>query len=263
MILILGGTSESKEITTALVREGYQVIVCAATPYGGSLLKEAGANEVIQQRLGTREIIDLIQTRGIQLLIDATHPFAELVTANAQSACRQTGIIYIRYERPGCIIPEHTLIHRVPGYTDAAKKAVELAGETVFTTTGTKTLSVFCHAAQSRGKRVVARILPDLDGLKLCLDLGISPVDIIAMQGPFSIALNKALLNDFRADVLVTKDSGAIGGTVAKIEAALSLSIPVVLIERPISVHGSVSSSVGTTEQLLTKILDLERNDYI
>lgn len=261
MILILGGTSESKEITVMLVREGYKIIACAATPYGGSLLKEAGAHEVIQQRLGERELTALIQARGIRFLIDATHPFAELVTVYAQRACQQTGIPYIRYERPSCTIPEHVLIHRVQGYTAAAKKAVELANKTVFVTTGTKTLSVFCHEAQSQGKRVVARILPDLEGLKLCLGLGIPPGDIIAMQGPFSIAMNKILLDEFKAGVLVTKDSGTIGGTAAKIEAALSLSIPVVLIVRPISVQDAANCSVDNTEQLLTKILYLERND--
>ncbi|WP_034630925.1 precorrin-6A reductase [Desulfotruncus alcoholivorax] len=257
MILILGGTSESREITVMLVREGYQVLACAATPYGGSLLKEAGANEVIQQRISERELIDLIQSRGIQILIDATHPFAELVTTIAQSACRRAGIPYLRYERPGCTIPEHALIHRVQGYAAAAQKSAELAGKTVFVTTGTKTLPIFYHEAQNQGKRVVARILPDLEGLKLCLGLGIPPGDIIAMQGPFSTALNKTLLNEFKADVLVTKDSGTAGGVAAKIEAALSLSVPVVLIERPISVHGSVDN----IEQLLSEILYLERND--
>jgi len=257
MILILGGTSESREITAALVAEGYQVIASATTPYGGLLLKEAGASEIIQKRLAEEELINLVRTRGILILIDATHPFAELVTVNARSACIRTGIPYIRYERPGCTIPEHPLIHRVQGYLAAAQKATELAVQTIFVTTGTKTLPVFCQEARKQGKRIVARILPDLEGLKLCLKLGIPPGDIIAIQGPFSIDLNQALFNAFQADVMVTKDSGTAGGTSAKIEAALAQSLPVVLIERPTLVDGSV----GSIEQLLGKIHQLERNE--
>lgn len=63
--------------------------------------------------------------------------------------------------------------------------------------------------------------------------VGIGPDSIIAMQGPFSIELNRAMLEECKADVLVTKENGSVGGVEEKVSAALSPGIPVVVIERP------------------------------
>ena len=76
-------------------------------------------------------------------------------------------------------------------------------------------------------------MLPDPDLIRPLLERGISPKNIIAMQGPFSLSLNKAMLADFRIDCLVTKSSGKEGGYSEKIDAAKDAGIPVVVIKRP------------------------------
>ncbi|AGL01463.1 precorrin-6A reductase [Desulfoscipio gibsoniae] len=242
MILVLGGTSESRQLVTRLAGPGQPLIVCTATPYGGDLLKECRGNaQIITGRLNEDELAGLMVAQNITVLIDMTHPFAELATATAQRACARSGVLYLRFERPSLPLPDHPLVVQVNTYQAAARRAVELASQTVFITTGTKTLPLFAGAAHAAGLRAVARILPDPAGLRLCLDLGIAPEDIVAMQGPFSVDMNKALLTHYKASVLVTKESGPAGGSDTKIKAALDLSIPVVVIKRPPAPAGAIS----------------------
>lgn len=254
MILVLGGTTESREIVATLA-EHYRVIACAATAYGGKLLEETGAVEVIARQLDEYDLIALMQSKQVRILIDATHPFAEIASTNARNACTRTGVLYLRFERPALVLPEHPLIHPVNSYVDAAIKAVELATNTIFLTTGTKTLPIFVDFARKAGKQLVVRIIPELNGIKRCIDLGIAPRNIIAMQGPFSKRTNEVLLREFNADVVVTKESGSAGGTGTKIEASLSLSIPVVVIKRPKKIPGSLTD----LNQLLNRIATFER----
>lgn len=255
MILVLAGTADGREIVNRLARAGHRLIACTATEYGGRLLVKSGTGEIITGRLGAGELAALITDRKVQVVVDATHPFAEAVTANARQACSDTGAKYIRFQRPALPLPESPLIHPVPGYGEAAEKAVQLARRTIFLATGTKTLSIFVTAALKADKRVVTRVLPDAEGLRRCLELGIDPGDIVAIQGPFSAALNRQLLIHFGADVLVTKESGLAGGFDAKLEAALDLSIPAVVVNRPPTPEGAIED----IDQLLAGIETNER----
>lgn len=243
MILVLGGTSEGRELVTILAELGKPMIVCTATAYGGQLLETSGGTaKIVTGRLNEDDLAGLITTHKVSVLVDATHPFAELATDTAQKACNRTGILYLRFERASLPLPRHPLVIPVESYREAAGRAVALAKKTIFITTGTKTLSLFTGAARAAGLRVVARILPDPSGLSHCLNLGITPGDIIAMQGPFSVDMNKALLNHYNADVLVTKESGTTGGSDTKINAALELSIPAIVIKRPPPPAGATSN---------------------
>ncbi|MDF2635993.1 MAG: precorrin-6x reductase, partial [Pelosinus sp.] len=84
------------------------------------------------------------------------------------------------------------------------------------------------------------RVLPEPSVLVECLDLGFKPQDIVAMQGPFSHNLNVALFQEYRAEVIVTKNSGQIGGSDMKITAAMSLNLPLVIIDRPMIQYHNV-----------------------
>ena len=103
----------------------------------------------------------------------------------------------------------------------------------IFCAIGNKNIEIFLKVAWEKGKKIVARILPDVKAIEKCLNLGLRPKEIVAMQGPFSEELNRAMLKEYNASVLVTKESGAVGGLETKVNAALSLNIPVVIIERP------------------------------
>ena len=242
MILVLSGTGDGRSIIKELVQKGYTVLATAATTYGGHLLDETGVSETVARPLNKEEMLDLISTRGIKALIDITHPYAEAVSQMAFKVCEETALPYIRYERQEIKFEEHPLIVHTADYRLAAEKAM-LIGGTVFLTTGSKTLDIFLQAALPKNIRVIARVLPHPKVLQHCLDLGLTPADIVAMQGPFTKEMNLSMLRHYHASVLVTKNSGTVGGLPSKVEAALELQIPVVIIDRPEPVTvGSISS---------------------
>jgi len=265
MILLLAGTADGREIASRLNRAGHRLIACTATEYGGRLLSKSIAAEVISRRLDGKEMAELIHAKKIRLVIDATHPYAEEATANAIQACAITAAKYIRFQRPALSVPDSPLVHPVRGYPEAAAKAVALAEKSIFLATGLKTLSTFVTAARDAGKKVIARVTPDPEGLRRCLELGVEPGDIVAMQGPFSAHLNQQLLIHYRADVLVTKESGAAGGTDTKLEAALALAVPVVLITRPPAPEGAfedIEKLLGYIELTKGRQKHENRNHY-
>ena len=237
MILVLGGTKDARIVVEMLATRGRQVLASAATAYGGELLAGAGATLVSDRPLGRQELAELMDDHKIRMVVDATHPYAVAISAMAMDLCGEKGIPYHRYQRPETILPEHPLVTFACSYEEAAERAAEI-GEVIFLTTGSKTLDTFIKAARVLERRVVARVLPDPQVLARCLTLGLTPADIVAAQGPFSRDLNRALFQHYGARVVVTKDSGPVGGTAEKIEAALGLDIPVVVVGRPEPVKG-------------------------
>lgn len=241
MILVMAGTREGREIFSYCLRAGYPVIATVATPCGELALSGLerqvanGKGETVCARLGGEEMAELIRSKGVAAVVDATHPYAEAASAAARRACCLTGALYIRYARPPAELPQSPLVHRCPDYARAAGRAASLAGsgKTVFLTTGSKTVGIFTSEARKAGARVVARVLPLPESLQACLSAGLSPADIVAVWGPLDYGANREMFRYFRASVVVTKDSGPAGGTLEKVKAALDLGIPVVVVERP------------------------------
>ena len=146
-------------------------------------------------------------------------------------ACHAANIPYIRYERRSVPI-DYENVYRVASYEEAAQTAARL-GKTVFLTTGSRNLKSFVFSEALKDHDIIARILPTAKVLAECEDMGLTPKQIIALQGPFSEELNIALYRQYGADVVVTKNSGEIGGTDTKLTAAKALGLPVVIIDRP------------------------------
>lgn len=233
MILVLSGTSDGNGLIREMVNRGYQVLATAVTPYGAYLAREAGAVEVSQGELDKTSLKELVQKKKVRAVIDATHPYAEKITSIAQEVSRELSVPYFRLHRELMPIPQHPLVKVVAGWEEAAETAAQAKGNTVFLAIGSRRLEVFANHEGLRKKRLVVRILPDRDSLEKCLKLGFWPRDIIALQGPFSYELNLALFREYKAEVLVTKDSGHTGGLLEKIQAALDLGLEVILLRRP------------------------------
>jgi precorrin-6A/cobalt-precorrin-6A reductase len=232
LILVLAGTTEGRNIAAVLEKEGHRVIVTTATAYGGELLRRTFNGEIIAKPLNSAELLQLIKNKNIDRVIDATHPFALEISNNARQACLEADVLYERTERATAanLDLDSEMILGVDSFEAAAELAATFTGN-IFLTIGSNKLH--CFAARINPSRLVTRILPLSDSLTACLTLGISPANIIAMQGPFDEELNSLLLRLYNATVLVTKESGAVGGTAEKISAAQSLSIPTILITRP------------------------------
>ena len=76
-------------------------------------------------------------------------------------------------------------------------------------------------------------MLPTSNVIKMCEDLGMKAKYILALQGPFSYEMNLAMIHDYHADVMVTKNSGLIGGSDTKLKAAMDAGISVIVIDKP------------------------------
>jgi precorrin-6A/cobalt-precorrin-6A reductase len=231
MILVLSGTEEGKEIVRRLHEEGFKLLTTVATEYGKKMFEQIGLEAIcLQGRLDTNGFIQLINESGIDTVIDATHPYAVEVSRNAMDACANTNARYIRFERQGTTISDHPTIHKVRNISEAVDKAKTL-GKIILLTTGISSVSKFIMLKDE--KELYVRILPVPEHIKLCLDVGIPPTHIIAMHGPFSEDLNRAMFRQYKINTMVTKESGNTGGVLEKLSAAMKEGIDTILIERP------------------------------
>lgn len=230
MILVLAGTSEGRQAAIDLETEGLKVMAATATAYGGELLQKDFQGEISTRPLDLEAMSELIRRRSITKLVDATHPFAEEVSSNARGACRQAGIEYERLEREGSDIKAGEGVITARDTEEAVQLASGHAGN-IFLTVGSSKLEYYIRSLDP--EKLIVRILPVRASLEKCLDLGIPPRNIIAMQGPFDEEINKLLFQRYQAGMIITKDSGPAGGVAEKISAARALDIPVILISRP------------------------------
>lgn len=255
MILVLSGTKDGREIVYKLRDKDFDLIVTTATEYGKSLYNNNSENsclKIISNRLDYNGMVSLINENSISLVIDATHPYADKVSQNISKACSAIGIKYIRYQRKESSLDKfNDIIQWVDSYEDAAEKLNEAEGN-ILLTTGSKTLDIF--TSKISPKRLYPRVLPTSSILKKCEDLGFKASNIIAIQGPFTMEMNVELLKKYDIDMLVTKDSGKIGGTIEKLKSAKKLNIPVIIISRPKVIEGLVFDNI---DRLLDKVCEI------
>ncbi|GAB6180937.1 precorrin-6A reductase [Desulfotomaculum defluvii] len=231
MILVLAGTLEGRKTAALLQTAGFKVLASTVTDYGSQLLLEQGVQQARTGALDRASLKELLG-QGVELLVDATHPFAAEVSMTSIGAAQEVGIPYVRLERPQTNLPVHPLVYACDDLNSSIKKALSL-GRVIFSTLGSKNLPMLIAAAKETGVKVVARILPEPAVVANCLNLGLTPRDMIALQGPCSQELNMALYKQYQSEVIITKDSGNTGGVQEKIGAALELGIPIVIWQRP------------------------------
>ena len=224
-ILLFGGTGEGRELAGWLLAQGIPALVCVATEYGETLLPPGVEAHV--GRLDGAEMAALMTSRPFTHVVDATHPYAVEVTANIRGAAEAVGLPLLRLVRQsdgedGC---------RKAGDMAAAADMLEGLPGNVLLTTGSKELDAF--ARPGLVERCYPRVLPMVDSLTRCLELGFPPKQIICMQGPFSKELNVALLKQYEIKTLVTKDTGGYGGFREKAEAAREAGCTLLVVERP------------------------------
>ena len=233
-ICIFAGTSEGRALIEALSGRGAEITACVATEYGEVLLGSHSDVRILAGRMNAEEMTALLRAEAFDAVVDATHPYADVVTQNIAAACREVGATYLRLLRgssmsdsDGAFVPD----------VEACVNYLRTTEGNILLTTGSKQLPQFCADPDLRA-RIYARVLPMQASLQTCADCGIAPDHIIAMQGPFDEALNCAMLRAVNARYLVTKDTGGAGGYGAKIAAAKRAGAQAVVIGRPAQVEG-------------------------
>lgn len=229
-ILIFAGTTEGRKLSEDLSAAGIVHTLCVATEYGRIVLKKNPLAKVHEGRMNQGEMKEYINGNGFTAVVDATHPYAEVVTQNIKAAVKDMDIPYFRLKRENSTESNDGKVCYFKN-NEACAKALKLTEGNILLTTGTKELAVYC-AFEEIKERLYVRILPGMESLKLCMEQGIAGKQILALQGPFTTKMNEAMLQQYRIKCLVTKESGRTGGYQEKLEAAEKAGIPVYVIGR-------------------------------
>ncbi|UGQ10388.1 cobalt-precorrin-6A reductase [Yinghuangia sp. ASG 101] len=237
LVLVLGGTSDARAVAELLDgAEGVRVLSSLAgrtkapvRPVGESRVGGFG---------GVEGLTAWLRENRAAAVVDATHPFAARISANAVAACAAVGVPLLRLQRPGWTARDGDDWRRVASAHEAAAVLPGI-GRRVFLTTGRLETAPY---ARLDDLWFLLRSVEAPDGdvprnLELLLD-----------RGPFAFDDEVGLLRRHRIDVLVTKDSGGTQ-TAAKLDAARELGVPVVMISRPaVAAPESVASAAEAAE---------------
>ena len=234
-LLILGGTAEGRALAEAAEARFGSALAVTSALAGRTREPVLPAGKVrIGGFGGTEGLAAYLRDERIGLLVDATHPFATQISAQARDAAREAGTARLVFVRPPW--------HPVPGdrWIDAATvedaaAAIPDGARRVFLTVGVRSLAPFAGR-------------PDLWFLVRLVDEPAKPVPLaqhrlICARGPFAEDDERALLEAHGIDCLVTRASGG-DATVAKLAAARALGLPVVMVRRPPPPPGAHVSSL-------------------
>ena len=182
-ILIFAGTREGRELAEYCNRNAVPAFVCVATEYGEQLLPEGENLSVSHERLTGSEMEELMIRLGRPTVIDATHPYAAVVTENIQTACRRTDTPYLRLVRRETELSDRDVI-----WKDSLREAVdylETQEGKILAVTGSKELAEYTRLTDYR-ERVFARVLSLASVASSCRELGFEGKNLICMQGSLS-----------------------------------------------------------------------------
>jgi precorrin-6A/cobalt-precorrin-6A reductase len=237
-ILILGGTSEASELARRL--GGDRRFVATLSLAGRTTAPRMAA---ITKPIATRSggfggadgLVQWVKDNRIEAIVDATHPFATRISANAVAAARIAGIPLLSLVRPPWRQQEGDKWICVAN-TDEAMTALGEKPQHVFLSIGRQEIGAFCAAPQ-HSYLVRSIEPPEADTLPPYAEL-------ILQRGPFEPEAEIALMRAHAIDIVVAKNSGS-DATYAKIEAARALGLPVVMIEQPEKPRSSLSGDIA------------------
>ncbi|WP_333653120.1 precorrin-6A reductase [Lacrimispora sp.] len=242
-ILIFGGTTEGRILAEYCHEQGIHVWVSVATGYGEMVLPESKYLHIHKSPMDACEMADFIREKEIALVLDATHPYAAVVSQNILIACRKAEVRHMRVFREtseGFEGGEHEGYDGSIVWVDSVDEAVIYLDKkpgNILVTTGSKELSRYT-AMDSWEERVFARVLPTLSVISACEQMGIKGNHLIGMQGPFSVEMNRAMIKQYDIRYLVTKEAGNAGGFPEKMRAAAECGITAVVVGRPVKEKG-------------------------
>ncbi len=236
-ILILGGTSESRELATALDARS-DVAVTLSLAGRTAHPRPQGVPTRIGGFGGAEGLARFIAAENVGILIDATHPYADRISANAHWAARETGVPFLALRRaPWQALPgdRWTSVETI----EEAASALGSDPVRVFLALGRKDIMPFAHAPQHT---YLVRSVDPIDP-----PLPVPDATYVTARGPFNEAQDRVMLERHNIEIIVSKNSGG-DASYGKIAAARALQIPVVMIGRPALPE---APSANTVEQAL------------
>ncbi len=238
MILVMSGTKDGRDLIQALSTLPCDIIATTTTEYGGSLIEQSDTLRVIDHPLNIEALVETIQQNDIKILVDATHPYATNASENAMTAAGDTDIEYVRYEREDLPIKNGQWFSSY----DAIIEYLNSKTGNVLLTIGANNLEIFAQHMEK--ERLFARILPMSKIIAKCESYGLSPKNIIGVQGPFTATYNEAMIDAYDIKFMVSKATAKTGGFDQKIMAAESKGIELLILERPRIEYTTAFSSI-------------------
>ncbi|OZF02204.1 cobalt-precorrin-6A reductase [Rhodococcus sp. 15-2388-1-1a] len=221
-VLILGGTTESRALAAALgTVQGIETITSLAGRVAEPILPVGPTR--IGGFGGPDALAVWLRHNTIDVVVDATHPFASTIAAHAEQATRAASVALLVLTRPPWTAGEGDRWTSVASLPDAASAITP--GSRVFLTTGRQGVHHF--ASVDHSWFLVRAIDPPTGPVPPHMSLQLS-------RGPFDVHHESMMLADNRIDLLITKNSGG-DMTRAKLDAARAASIPVLMVDRPAS----------------------------
>ncbi|TCK98653.1 cobalt-precorrin 6A reductase [Natranaerovirga hydrolytica] len=253
MILLLGGTSDSLLIAEQLSVLTQSFVISTTTEYGKNIANSRFKNQVICGKMTQEDLKAFCIQNKIKIIIDSTHPYAQVISQNAIAVCKDRAMDYYRYERP---LEDYEMEKKVIMCTtyEEAGDIVNKGVGNVLLTTGSKNVEKIVKAIEDRD-RIYIRLLPTSQEIKKLEQLQLKPKQIIGMQGPFSLEMNLIMLEHIKAKYLITKESGAVGKTKEKIQAALRSNVIPIVIKRPKLHYPTVYYTIDALMAVLKKEL--------
>ncbi|MGL5439251.1 MAG: precorrin-6A reductase [Filifactoraceae bacterium] len=252
-LLIFAGTYEGRVLCEFLSLNGINATASVATEYGEEIIQDLRNINVIKGRLNLEDMESLILRENYSKIIDATHPYAQIVSENIEKACETTDREYIRLLREE---GKYEGLLTVGNTKEAVSLLNDLEGN-ILLTTGSKELASY-KGVDNFEKRIFARVLPSKEVLESCENLGIKGRNLICMQGPFSKEMNFTMLKDYDCSILVTKNTGNAGGFREKVEAAKLAGAKVIVIDRPLKEGEEKTYSLEELKLWLATIFKFE-----
>ncbi len=287
-VLIFSGTTEGRTLAQRLSDSGICSEVCVATEYGTVVMGRMEGVTVHQGRMTVGEMKDLIHSGDYVAVVDATHPFATVVSENIKKSMTESILPYFRLKRDTKVVQKNANINKVDiknVETEIMKKetcrneniihkedlesasadityypnsevcahALRGVEGNILLTTGSKELSIYCREEEVRS-RIYARVLPAMESISLCMENKLAGRQILAIQAPFSVAMNEAIINEYKIRCIVTKESGITGGFYEKLQAAQNTGIQLMVIGNPENTEGLTFEEVCEELEHLTGV---------
>ena len=227
-VLVFAGTTEGRELAELLADSNIKCSVCVATDYALELMNDKRL-DVNCGRITEEEMEVLMRDGKFDVVVDATHPYAQIVSQNVRQAADKESISLIRLRRSTESAEEGFVSFKTH---EECSAWLSFQTGNILLTTGSKDLGSYAKNETIKNHLFV-RVLPGEESIRLCTANGITGRQIIAMQGPFSAQMNECILREYSIDWMVTKISGHAGGFEEKVEAAKKAGVGVCAILPP------------------------------
>ena len=240
-ILILGGTGEGTELASRLA---HRQDLCTISSLAGRVSEPRRPEGIVRVGGfgGVDGLTSFLVREKIEMVVDATHPFAVRISRNAELACTKLGLPLVTFIRPPWLKTKADLWYEVQDLKEAAS-IVDVRRGRVFLSIGRQEVDLFaaCHNSWFLIRAIEEPIgrLP-------------RPHEILMRRGPFKLDEELRLLEDHSIDYVISKNSGG-SATYTKIQAAQLLGIPVVMVKRP------VKHTVPCIESLEEVLVEVDR----